>query len=140
MPTPNPLASVRIDKWLWAARFFKTRSLAKDAVEGGKVQVQGERVKPSKNLSLGMEIAITQGFEVKTVVVLGLSEQRRGAPEAALLYQETAHSQQQRQAKAAERQWQHQVDPLCEARPNKKQRRQIHRFRDILHSHLHGEG
>lgn len=140
MPSPSVLTAVRIDKWLWAARFFKTRSLAKDAVESGKVWVQGERVKPSKNVVLGLELTITQGFDVKQVVVLGLSEQRKGAPEAALLYQETPQSLQQRQAKAAERQWQQQIDPQCQERPNKKQRRQIHRFRDILHSYLQGEG
>ena len=83
---------VRIDKWLWAARFFKTRSLAKDAIEGGKVHCEGQRVKVSKEAKVGMELTIKQGFEDKTVVITALSEVRRGAPEAQLLYNETAES------------------------------------------------
>lgn len=75
---------VRLDKWLWAARFFKTRSLAKAAIEGGKVQINGQRAKPSKEIEQGVTLTIHQGWEEKTVVVAALSEQRRGAAEAAL--------------------------------------------------------
>jgi ribosome-associated heat shock protein Hsp15 len=83
---------LRLDKWLWAARFFKTRSLAKAAVEGGKVQVAGQRVKVAKEISVGEQIQLRQGFDERIVVVQALSNQRRGAPEAQLLYQETVES------------------------------------------------
>src|SRR5690606_23228334 len=94
---------VRIDKWLWAARFFKTRNLAKQAIEGGKIQVDGQRVKASKELTTGMHLTIRQGFDEKQVVVRALSGQRRGAPEAALLYEETADSRERREAQALQR-------------------------------------
>ncbi|UTA48080.1 RNA-binding protein [Simiduia sp. 21SJ11W-1] len=118
---------LRLDKWLWAARFFKTRSLAKGAIEGGKVRVNGERPKVSKDITVGMELTIRRGFDEQIVEVLVLSDQRRGAPEAALLYRETAASlaaraeqQSARKAMAGE--------IHTDGRPNKKQRRQIHRF------------
>jgi len=125
---PNPSAKVRIDKWLWAARFFKTRALAKQAIDGGKVHCEGARVKPSKELEVGMVLRLKQGFDDKTVVVKALSDQRRGAPEAQLLYEETADSIQQRerlmeQKRAQPRHW------ASETRPNKKQRRLITRFK-----------
>ena len=85
----NAPGRVRIDKWLWAARFFKTRAIAKQAIEGGKVQCEGNRVKASKEIEVGMEIRLRQGFDEKTVIVTGLSDQRRGAPEAQQLYRET---------------------------------------------------
>ena len=71
---------VRLDKWLWAARFFKTRSLAKDAIEGGKVHHEGQRDKVSKEIKVGMTLTIKQGFEDKTITIKALSEVRRGAP------------------------------------------------------------
>ena len=78
-PAPE-LAKVRIDKWLWAARFFKTRSLAKQAVEGGKVHCDGQRVKASKDVIVGQMLTIRQEHDDKTVAITALSEQRRGAP------------------------------------------------------------
>ena len=99
----QPLHKVRIDKWLWAARFFKTRSLAKAAIEGGKVHCNGERCKSSRELSIGMTLNIRQGYDEIDVVIKALSEQRRGAPEAALLYEETANSRAKREAAAARR-------------------------------------
>lgn len=118
---------LRIDKWLWAARFFKTRSLAKAAIEGGKVRVDGDRPKVSKDICAGMLITIRRGFDEQVVEVLALSDQRRGAPEAALLYRETeaslaARTEQQSARKALA------GEIHTEGRPNKKQRRQIHRF------------
>lgn len=128
--TSTTLERVRIDKWLWAARFFKTRSLAKTAIDGGKIHVDGARIKPSKDILVGMVIRITQGFVHKEVTVTALSDQRRGAPEAALLYQETEQSIARREREAAERKaaggHQH-----FDGRPNKKQRRQIHRFKNL---------
>lgn len=126
----NTLEKVRIDKWLWAARFFKTRSIAKQAVEGGKVQCDGQRVKPSKEVTLGLTLKIRQGFDDKTVVIKALSDQRRGAPEAQLLYEETPESAALREERAAQRKaggLAGQV--ISDHRPNKKERRQIHRFR-----------
>lgn len=120
---------VRIDRWLWAARFFKTRSLAKSAIEGGKVHVDGQKAKPSKQLEVGAELRIRQGWDEKVVTVTALSEQRRGAPEAALLYEETAQSRQLREQRNAERKAL--AVPASDGRPNKKQRRQIHRFINI---------
>ncbi len=123
------LDKVRIDKWLWAARFFKTRSLAKQAVEGGKVQCDGQRVKPSKDIPVGITLKIRQGFDDKTVVVRALSDKRRGAPEAQLLYEETAESIALREERAAQRKAGGLAGQLIsDHRPNKKERRQIHRF------------
>lgn len=121
------MEKVRIDKWLWAARFFKTRSLAKQAIDGGKIHCDGHRVKPSKDLTVGMELTIRQGFDDKVVAVIALSDKRRGAPEAALLYCETAASIAKREAFAAERKAAG-IGLHRDARPNKKQRRQIHQF------------
>lgn len=121
---------LRLDKWLWAARFFKTRALAKAAIEGGKVQCQGERCKPSKEIRVGDRLQVRQGFDVRDVDVLVLSEQRRGAPEAQTLYAETADSLGRREAAAAQRKALGASGLISEHRPTKKQRRQIHRFRD----------
>lgn len=123
---------VRIDKWLWAARFFKTRSLAKQAIEGGKVQVEGQRVKASKELVTGMHLTIRQGPDEKQVVITALSDQRRGAPEAALLYEETGESRERREAQALQRKLTNAAGAMHDGRPNKKQRRQIHRFKNIF--------
>jgi heat shock protein Hsp15 len=100
---------VRIDKWLWAARFFKTRSLAKQAIDGGKIHLNGARVKASKDIEEGMTLQVRQGYDEREVLVLALSDQRRGAPEAAKLYQETqasmknAHSTQRNANRLAAR-------------------------------------
>jgi len=128
MAEQQSMPKVRIDKWLWAARFFKTRAIAKQAIEGGKVHCQGGRVKPSKEIEVGMEIRIRQGFDEKTVVVQALSDQRRGAPEAQKLYQETTASIEAREAQALARKSQPSHWPTP-GRPTKKQRRQIHRFK-----------
>ena len=118
---------VRIDKWLWAARFFKTRVLAKNAIENGKIQIDGQKPKPSRMLEIGVNINIRQGYDEKTVEVIALTEQRRGAPQAQGLYQETQASIAAREKLAAERKALHSSLPQHQ-RPNKKQRRQIHRF------------
>lgn len=120
---------LRLDKWLWAARFYKTRSLAKQAIEGGKVQCDGSRAKPSKEIELGTEIRLRQGFDERTVVVVSLSDQRRGAPEAQALYQETQESIEQRESLSEQRKSQPQL--MSHSKPNKKDRRLIHRFKQI---------
>ncbi len=121
---------VRLDKWLWAARFFRTRSLAKAAIEGGKVQVDNQRAKPSREISLGSTLEIRQGWDLKTVLVTGLSDQRRGATEAAQLYRETEQSLARRQDQAARRKALNMNSPHLDRRPTKKERRQIHRFKE----------
>ncbi|OUY06014.1 RNA-binding S4 domain-containing protein [Acinetobacter populi] len=120
------LETMRIDKWLWAARFFKTRSIAKAAIEGGKVHHQGDRVKVSRDVRVGMELTIQQGFDKKTVVVKALSEIRGGAPQAQLLYDETEVSVARRELISAQRKLNNMARP--EHKPNKRDRRQIHRF------------
>ena len=129
MNATNTTDTVRIDKWLWAARFFKTRSLAKQAIEGGKVHYNGQRVKTSKNTELGAELAIRCGWDEKVVIVKVLSDQRRNATEASKLFDETAASIALREQRAAERKVANLTMPNHAARPNKKQRRQIHRFK-----------
>lgn len=123
---------VRIDKWLWAARFFKTRSLAKHAIEGGKVRVDGQRVKPSREVGLGETLNVRQGWDDREVVVRGLSDQRRGAPEAALLYEETERSIAERERSATQRKLAGALQSAPDTKPNKKQRRQIHGFKQII--------
>ncbi len=122
---------LRLDKWLWAARFFKTRSLAKTAIEGGKVQLDGQRVKVSREIAVGDTLRIRQGWDEKIVVVRALSDQRRGAPEAQRLYEETAESIARREAEAEARKAAGGMIERPPRRPTKKQRRQIHRFRDL---------
>lgn len=117
---------LRIDRWLWAARFFKTRNLAKTAIDSGKVQIDGVKIKPSRQVEIGQQIKLSQGWDEKTVVVTALSAVRRGAPEAALLYSETAQSLAARNAHKEQRRLQ--PDIAGQGRPNKRQRRQIHRF------------
>lgn len=116
---------VRLDKWLWAARFFKTRSLAKQAIAGGKVHYEGARVKVSKDVEPGASLTVRQGWDEKTVEVLALSDKRGNASIAATLYQETAASIQARADQAALRKA---ASPASQGRPSKRERRQIHRF------------
>lgn len=127
-PDESHLTRVRIDKWLWAARFYRTRSLAKEAIEGGKVHCEGQRVKVSKDIRVGMTLDVRQGFDEKTVVVKALSEVRGGASVAQTLYEETAASVAAREQLQANRRAQNLAHP--DHRPNKKDRRQIHRFKD----------
>lgn len=121
---------VRLDKWLWAARFFKTRSLAKAAIEGGKVHLDGQRVKVSKEIAVGDVLQIRQGWDEKVVCVLQLSDQRGPAPVAQLLYEETDESVSRREAQALARKTAGGMLDRPAQRPNKQQRRQLHRFKD----------
>lgn len=119
--------TMRIDKWLWAARFFKTRSIAKSAIEGGKVHFDGERVKVSKEVRVGMELTIQQGFEKKTVVIKAISGVRGPAPVAQLLYDETEVSLAKRELLASQRKLHNLARP--DHRPSKKDRRKISKFK-----------
>ena len=121
-------ARIRIDKWLWAARFFKTRGIAKQAIEGGKVQVDGQRAKPSKEIEVGAIIRLRQGFDEKTVLVKSLNDQRRPFSEAKLMFEETQDSVEKRQVLSDQRKAQP-VIWQSSSKPNKKQRRLIHEFK-----------
>ena len=118
---------LRIDKWLWAARFFKTRSLAAEAVESGKVLVGGVRAKPAKTVGVGDMLEIRAGKFRYEVEVLGLSNKRGGAPDAQRLYRETEDSRAQRAAIAA--QLRAEPQPQWKGRPTKRDRREIDSFR-----------
>lgn len=120
---------VRLDKWLWAARFYKTRALAKEAIESGKVHCQGVRCKPSKEPKVGDTYVLRTGFDNRAVVVLALSAVRRGASDAALLYEETPDSVVAREQAAALRKA-GALGVQTDGRPNKKQRRQWQQLND----------
>lgn len=120
---------VRLDKWLWAARFYKTRSISKAMIEGGKVHYNGQRAKVSKIVEVGAIIKLRQGNEEKEVEVIALSDQRRGAPEAQLLYQETEKSVKLREAMTFARKANALSMPHPDRRPNKKERRDLIKFK-----------
>lgn len=122
--------SVRLDKWLWAARFFKTRGLAKKAIEGGKVHYNGTRAKTSKTVEVGAIVRVPQGWDTLEVEVVALSDQRRGAPEARALYRETEESVARREREAEARRLTNQAMQHPLKRPDKKQRRDIRRFKE----------
>ncbi len=125
------LEAIRIDKWLWTARFFKTRKLASDAVSGGKVHLNGQRCKPSKEVKIGMLMTITKDIHQWNLTVEGINSHRRPAKEAVLLYKEDQASIDKRQEQILLEKEQRAAMPHAERehRPNKKQRRQIHRFK-----------
>ncbi|MGF1743879.1 ribosome-associated heat shock protein Hsp15 [Vibrio minamisatsumaniensis] len=127
MKTPNE--AVRLDKWLWAARFYKTRSIARNMVDGGKVHYNGQRSKPSKIVELGAIITLRQGNEEKTVTIEKISAHRGGAPIAQTLYEETTESVAKREAFASQRKL-NVHSPAPERRPDKKQRRDIIKFKN----------
>ena len=118
---------IRLDKWLWAARFYKTRSIAKEMIDGGKVHYNGQRSKPNKTVEVGAIIKLRQGNDEKEIKVTALSAQRRGAPEAQLLYQETEQSVEKREKLKLARKIN--AMPHPDRRPNKKERRDLLRFK-----------
>jgi ribosome-associated heat shock protein Hsp15 len=120
---------VRVDRWLWAARFFKTRSLATEAVDGGRVHVNGDRVKAARMLRTGDRLEVRRGAELVEVVVVGLAEQRGPAAAARALYEETEASVARRAALAEQQRMLAAGTPRFERRPDKKQRRAIARYR-----------
>jgi ribosome-associated heat shock protein Hsp15 len=122
--------TIRVDKWLWAARFFKTRSAAQQAVEGGKVKLGGERIKPAKEVRVGDELLIQIGAYAWTVRVLQLSDKRGSATVARTLYNEDEASRSQREEQAALRKFAAEPAQERHGRPTKRERRQLERWRD----------
>jgi ribosome-associated heat shock protein Hsp15 len=123
-----PVSNLRIDKWLWAARLFKTRSAALAAIKGGKVHLGGARVKPSRAVKPGDRLDITLGQQHLTVIVNALNTQRRPAREAQLLYTETQDSRVRREQNVQQRRLLNATAALMHQQPDKRQRRQIRRF------------
>ena len=125
------LETVRLDKWLWAARFFKTRKLATDAIAGGKVHINGQRTKPGKEVKPGVCLSISKDSLLWDITIIALSGQRRSAKEAVLLYEETPESYEKRQQQIIQQREQRELFPFSgqDHKPNKKERRLIHRFK-----------
>lgn len=117
--------TVRLDKWLWAARFYKTRSLARDMIDGGKVHYNGQRTKPSKQVEAGATVRLRQGHDEREVIVQALSDKRGKAEQAQHLYRETDASMEQRERNAEARKLNSQFAPSPERRPDKKERRTL---------------
>ena len=124
----NMRSKVRVDKWLWAARFFKTRTLAKTAIEGGKVQIDGQRVKVSREIAPGDVLRIRQGWDQREVVVAAVSDQRRAAPIAQTLYEETQESIERRSRAAEARKAAGAISRPTQ-KPGKHERKALERLR-----------
>ena len=120
---------VRLDKWLWAARFFKTRALASQAVTGGKVHLAGQRIKPSRGVNIDDCYEIHRGYERYEIIVIELSERRGSATCAQTLYRETESSIESRGSEAEKRRLAMMQRPHSTSRPDKKQRRKIRQFK-----------
>jgi ribosome-associated heat shock protein Hsp15 len=123
--------SIRLDKWLWVARFFKTRKLATEAIAGGKVHINGQRTKPGKEIKTGAEVAINKDRVLREVTIMALSSRRLPAKDAVQLYEESPESLERRRVQLAEQKEQHLLFGFNNEskKPNKKDRRLIHRFR-----------
>ncbi len=128
--TDTEKSPVRLDKWLWAARFYKTRTLAKEAIEGGKVHYNDQRCKPGRTVETGATIRLRLGWQEKIVVIDGVSDKRRGAPEAQALYHETEDSIRRREDRAWQRKTMQAAQLPPARRPTKKDRRDIQKFRE----------
>lgn len=122
--------STRLDKWLWAARFYKTRAIAKQMIDGGKVFYNGQRTKSGKAVAIGDVIKVRQGYEEKEVLVIALADKRKDASFAQTLYQETSESIDRRERNSLARKQGILLSPATEGKPDKKQRRQIRQFKE----------
>lgn len=127
--SPN---STRLDKWLWAARFYKTRAIAKQMIDGGKVFYNGQRTKSGKTVALGDKIKLRQGFDEKEVIIIALADKRRDATFAQTLYQETEQSIKAREDNALARKQGILFSPATDTKPDKKQRRQIRQLKERI--------
>lgn len=130
MPSPDDISAMRLDKWLWAARFFKTRKLATEAINGGKVHLNGQRTKPGKEVKPGSELRIHKGALEWTIEVLVLPRQRRPASEAVTFYSEDDASREKREKMIEQQRLLREAMPKTpSSRPSKRDRRLIHRFK-----------
>lgn len=125
----QPAQEIRLDKWLWAARFYKTRAFAREMIDGGKVHYNGQRSKPSKIVELNATLTLRQGNDERTVIVKGITDQRRPASEAVELYEETAESIEKREKMAQARKLNALTMPHPDRRPDKKERRDLMKFK-----------
>ncbi|HAT1577704.1 TPA: ribosome-associated heat shock protein Hsp15 [Raoultella ornithinolytica] len=125
----KPVEAVRLDKWLWAARIYKTRALAREMIEGGKVHYNGQRSKPGKIVEPGATLTLRQGNDERILLVKGITEQRRPASEAVALYEETPESIEKREKMALARKMNALTMPHPDRRPDKKERRDLMRFK-----------
>ena len=130
--TKNPHSPIRLDKWLWAARFYRTRAIAKQMIDGGKVFYNGQRTKSGKGISIGDIIKIRQGFEEKEVTVIALSDKRSNATFAQTLYQENEQSVITREKNALARKQGSLLSPASDTKPDKKQRRKLREFKERI--------
>jgi len=127
-------SSVRLDKWLWAARFFKTRSVAREAVSGGKVHLNGNRAKPGRSLDIGDELRIQRGEDEYTITIVELTTRRGPAAIARTLYEESEENRTRREQLAEERKMEHRNSVARVRRPDKRERRKIVRFKNKFDS------
>ena len=132
MSAHDKTEDIRVDKWIWAARFFKIRKLASEAVKAGHIEINGVRCKASKNVQIGDTLHIRKENESFTVVVTGLADKRGSATIAATLYQETDESLKQREQAAEQRKWKTLHAPAPEKRPDKRDRRKIKAYKGSL--------
>ena len=130
---PTELDTTRLDKWLWTARFFKTRKLAAEAISCGKVHLNKQRTKPGKEIKAGMFLTINKEGLSWDIVIIDIAKQRKPAKEAVLLYEETPESHEKRQKQLILQREQRELFPIIgqDHKPNKKERRLIHRFKQI---------
>lgn len=130
--TPPQSNSIRLDKWLWAARFYRTRAIAKQMIDGGKVFYNGQRTKSGKAVSIGDIIKIRQGFEEKEVTVIALADKRSNATFAQTLYQESEKSVTTREKNSLARKQGILLSPASDTKPDKKQRRKLREFKERI--------
>jgi len=130
MKDEKKLPLPRLDKWLWAARFYKTRAIAKQMIDGGKVFYNGQRTKSGKSVNIGDIIKIRQGYEEKEVCIIALADKRKDATFAQTLYLETPESSESRKKNALARKQGILLSPASDSKPDKKQRRQIRQFKE----------
>ena len=129
---PTESTSIRLDKWLWAARFYKTRAIAKQMIDGGKVFYNGQRSKSGKSVSLGDKITLRQSYEEREIIVLALADKRRDAVFAQTLFQETENSITTREKNAYARKQGTLLSPASNTKPDKKQRRKLIQFKERI--------
>jgi ribosome-associated heat shock protein Hsp15 len=129
MVKPEQELKIRLDKWLWAARFYKTRALATEAIKGGKIHVNNSRIKPSHHIQVGESIRIRKHHEEKTILIDVLSDKRGPATIAQTLYTESSESIEKREEFSRQKRDMYLLNPTTDKRPNKKQRRHIIKFK-----------